>query len=198
MCSALKVEMPDKPSESPEQFRDRMVEVQTEFPEFLDQIWPNLTKFPGQFFGAFVSHPVSSSRVMIRLPRRKHDYGFCRREALIRMTGAGVTRVILSASVWVLPGPAPGISVYVIPRITCLVTWYVHPVVWIKISSKTLWVWWNEGSLSGEFCVFVQLFAEPFGSSLCNKPSKVSVNVSISFVNSWKWNEVKRSEMSIS
>lgn len=51
MCSALKLEMPDKPSESPEQFRDRMVEVQTEFPE------------------------------------RKHDYGFCRREALIRMTG---------------------------------------------------------------------------------------------------------------
>ena len=38
MCSALKLEMPDKPSESPEQFRDRMVEVQTEFPEFLDQI----------------------------------------------------------------------------------------------------------------------------------------------------------------
>jgi hypothetical protein len=65
MCSALKVEMPDKPSESPEQFRDRMVEVQTEFPEFLDQIWPNLTKFPGQFFGAF--------RVSSRLVIQSHD-----------------------------------------------------------------------------------------------------------------------------
>ena len=101
------------------------------------------------------------------------------------MTGAGVTRVILSASVWVLKFcqaqrlefPLMFHVLHVSSRR------HVCPSGGDQIFFDSLGLVERRVTEWRVLCLW-QLFAEPFGSSLCNKPSKVSVNVFISFVNS--------------